>query len=145
MENKYYTPKIEEFHVGFEYEYRIKGEDWKNNESDEVACDLECDEITQIRLDLANSQIRVKYLDEQDIISFGAIIEWRSKIGGVTFNLPTTHRGDKATVGIYYTPQTSHLLLTLTNNYILDTTIFTGIVKNKSELKRLMDMLQINP
>ena len=28
MENKYYIPKIEEFHVGFEYE-RINGTAWE--------------------------------------------------------------------------------------------------------------------
>lgn len=29
MENKYYTPTIEEFHVGFEYE-------WNNSDEDDV-------------------------------------------------------------------------------------------------------------
>lgn len=32
MENKYYTPTIEEFHVGFEYEYRNTVRDSSGNQ-----------------------------------------------------------------------------------------------------------------
>ena len=33
MENKYYTPSIEEFHVGFECEYKeINSEEWEEDE-----------------------------------------------------------------------------------------------------------------
>lgn len=32
MENKYYTPSIEEFFVGFEYEAQIMSENYKNVE-----------------------------------------------------------------------------------------------------------------
>lgn len=63
MDNKYYTPSIEEFHVGFEYEWRNKDgfpdRHWRRG----IIKDG-----TQID-DLHNSiyELRVKYLDFSDL------------------------------------------------------------------------------
>jgi len=67
--SNYYTPKIEEFYVGFEYEFRhsdYKELGWKRYNTPEFNWERE-DAIT------ANSnmsQFRVKYLDQEDIESF---------------------------------------------------------------------------
>jgi len=70
MENKYYTPTIEEFHVGFEFEFRhsdYKEDGWKkfttpvfNMERED--CPFACQTL---------EEYRVKYLDREDIESLG--------------------------------------------------------------------------
>lgn len=73
MENKYYTPDISEFHVGFEYE-RMNGTDWEKAELTNVDCwgtmargyENEFEEI-----DSLIRSVRVKYLDKEDIESLG--------------------------------------------------------------------------
>jgi hypothetical protein len=65
MENKYYTPEIEEFHVGFEYEAKPKGSIhidympfiWRGNNS--------------LISEFTSATLRVKYLDREDIESLG--------------------------------------------------------------------------
>ena len=64
MESKYYTPSIEEFYVGFEYEVNYGENDWQK----------EClwakpEVVTLPYMNLEN--IRVKYLDKEDIESLG--------------------------------------------------------------------------
>jgi hypothetical protein len=63
--SKYYTPEIEEFHVGFEFEYRNIGGEWevRSYPVDSYV------HITQSLIDI--DCIRVKYLDREDIESFG--------------------------------------------------------------------------
>lgn len=61
MENRYYTPALEEFHIGFEYEQKIDQENWKYR-------------LIEGRYDLFDACMnisRVKYLDQSDIESFG--------------------------------------------------------------------------
>jgi hypothetical protein len=64
MKDKYYTPELEEFHIGFEYEWRNSEEDsWKKENSP-----------TRITVKDYKDQIhglRVKYLDKEDIESTG--------------------------------------------------------------------------
>ena len=74
MESKYYTPTIEEFHIGFECEWRRFEEDWhggKINSSIELydaAIEYEAGENQTY-------EYRVKYLDKEDIESLGFICE----------------------------------------------------------------------
>lgn len=79
MESKYYTPSIEEFHVGFEYEVFQKGQPYN--------ADYPLQEVTEpiwetykipdpfvgYRVDklLESCEVRVKYLDREDIESLG--------------------------------------------------------------------------
>lgn len=82
--NNYYTPKIEEFHIGFEYEmftpsFNPEGYRWKKMEFDcntfEYIIDTE--DGGERPFDMYNEGskelIRVKYLDREDIESFGFI------------------------------------------------------------------------
>jgi len=71
MEEKYYTPAIEEFHIGFECEF-LNGGIWKHvfiGEQDLVT-------LIHIIDSLKNGNIRVKYLDRRDMIALG----WIDKI-----------------------------------------------------------------
>jgi hypothetical protein len=83
MDNKYYTPKVEEFHVGFNYELLILD-------------DIQWWKETIVRKDnrfdcfddyLNEKRIRIKYLDKEDIESLGfkytgrTVIQWFSAIG----------------------------------------------------------------
>lgn len=86
MENKYYTPTIDEFHVGFEYElfrHPSYGLHSDCNESEmkwvvdddfsDTFCDYEVDSIGEVGCFLNDNRIRVKYLNKEDIESLGFI------------------------------------------------------------------------
>jgi hypothetical protein len=73
MENNlYYIPTIEEFHVGFEYEIKIK-DTWKlmNTSVSSFSAISDYDGTSYLEEDLINNDIRVKYLDQSDIESLG--------------------------------------------------------------------------
>jgi hypothetical protein len=63
MENKYYTPEIEEFHVGFECD--IQPENIESFQSHRWCAENYFD------LEASRFKVRVKYLDREDIESFG--------------------------------------------------------------------------
>lgn len=129
MENKYYTPEIEEFHVGFEFEfYDEDDKDWT---------------ITTIKnqIDLCNwtgleINIRVKYLDQEDIESLGFEEDYDDSEGNVWFRIyDTKYR-------LCLCEHTSHNIW-IVDDYeeSLDDTLFKGTIKNKSELKRELKMI----
>ena len=130
MANSYYTPTIEEFHVGFEYESEEmapcgsgthfvkdtieKPDDIKN------AFDFD---------DYCHTELRVKLLDREDIESLGwkysnVKSEYFSKNG---FDL-VLHKDN---------------FLTIYEDKGADEFSFRGTIKNKSELKKLMQQLSI--
>lgn len=72
--NKYYTPTIEEFHVGFEYELLGNSGNWyKNNFGD--ANGEYWNELSECYWDITHNKLRVKYLDQSDIESLGWELE----------------------------------------------------------------------
>ena len=66
MNEKYYTPKIKEFYVGFEYEWKCDGTqtDWTKSTCSILMNPLDVD-ARRI------NEYRVKYLDQEDIESLG--------------------------------------------------------------------------
>lgn len=145
MENMYYVPTIEEFHVGFEYEFKnLKGEFVK------YVCSV--DNISEIDAAIKLSktfetECRVKYLNEEDIESLGwRIVEnFKSENDGctyLTFERPHNRLYDKM-FRLKYTVETGALwifvLMDMSGRY----TGFKGTIKNKSELKILMKQLNI--
>ena len=133
-DNKYYYPDISEFHVNFEYEYRQD----IYNKWEEVACDLICDDLSTIRENIKNELIRVKYLDQEDIesLEFNKIDKdiYEKRIG--------TWRGldnQWLYIGVRRT-----LLITVgkESDFLNSKPVFTGYVKNKSELKKVLTMIQ---
>ena len=125
MNNKYYTPTIEEFHVGFEYEMNYKDNEW-SYEFTPYDFDLISDFIRE-------GKCRVKYLDLEDIKSLGFEYKWEERGTWslvkdeclVTFNPGYT----KGNVKISYLNRKGF--------------IFKGQIKNKSEFRRLLKQLGI--
>jgi hypothetical protein len=145
MQNKYYTPELEEFHFGFEYEYK-DGNHWRTCIADEITYQQTdfgnrseiyhmYPERNPFFIGLSNdinspyNRFRVKYLDKEDIESLGFV---KDRIGS-GFNK------DGCTIWLY------------DNNYIGITPTeihgeqpyFRGTIKNKSELKKLLKQLSI--
>ena len=86
--NKYYTPELEEFHVGFEYEYFTK--DWVGKDYTHTWVKLKFNQKEDYGNDLDNmvyfietEQVRVKYLDREDIESLGFDLDQCTKDGCV--------------------------------------------------------------
>ena len=147
MESKYYTPKIEEFHVGFEYEFmpletseNYKTYDFPKYPSNATYIKYDTkNSLEVIELFLKEKQIRVKFLDQKDIESLGFIMS----IDSPDFDL--FQLGKYPSYKCFF-----HVNLkgnrTEDFNCILkikDQICFKGTIRNKSELKKLMQMLNI--
>ncbi len=142
MNSKYYTPTIDEFHVEFEYERNIgsstEHEKWKKIDDFSNAYEYEDDPLYGVIKDLRCENIRVKYLDKEDIKTCG-------------FFKCNEHLGD-------YGPEELYLMTQNFNNVFLSNivgttcvemydnqgVIFKGNLKNKSELKKLIKQLGID-
>ena len=154
MENKYYSPKIEELHIGFECEID-QSEINKNFKWCEYVIGTDYETITIARAvsEVNKNGIRVKYLDRQDIESFGFKFDaTRSKVDG---NFVGSYENEKYYLD--YSPysysgefnSSVHLrvmkikdipITSYQSNYQF---IYDGIIKNKSELKKLLIQLEI--
>lgn len=168
--DEFYVPTIEEFHVGFEYE-RNDGSDWYNKvsnaydmmdvstmlnkqkeyemyESHPKNIDLtesERDEkLKEIRLqkNVYCKRIRVKYLDREDIEAEGF-----KKVGDQFDSIKTyfgVGTGDDKKLCVYLDEIDHSIDIWYRSNRGDLFTKFEGIVKNKSEFKKLLKMLRIN-
>lgn len=153
MEKSYYIPEIEEFHVGFEfeltnmsvgglvldfsedyieetslvpvYEKRVLSKEWINSYNPEGAL-----EYIDVMIDF--NRVRVKYLDEEDVIELGMEKVERGFVkylpDGTYFHL---YFRENRRVKIHH-QLTSGLY-----------PVFRGVVKNKSELKRVLKMIEV--
>ncbi|MBC7845566.1 MAG: hypothetical protein H7Y10_03640 [Flavobacterium sp.] len=154
MENKYYTPTIEEFHVGFECEHKTQeliakaigkiidikflfGEDIKIPENDlfeHHIFDGRNLQIYSLNPHLLKD-FRVKYLDREDIESLG-------------WELRTDENRDlhipEYTIERFYLKDLADVFFTIYDDSAVDEYVFRGKIKNKSELKKLMMQLEIN-
>lgn len=73
-DNKYYTPSIEEFHVGFEFEYNPEPEGlnfWGEYQIHSTSDFKPVKDGNTIEQDLKKNLFRVKYLSKEDIESLG--------------------------------------------------------------------------
>tara|TARA_R110000868_G_scaffold14173_3_gene66100 strand:- start:2350 stop:2757 length:408 start_codon:yes stop_codon:yes gene_type:complete len=130
INSKYYTPEIEEFHVGFEYEI-TNGYEWvKKIFSKE---DLKSFLYEQLENGINQQHIRVKYLDKEDIESLG----WSDYIPPQEYN----HVWKKGNfwISVWFNNEIPKVRITFKNLFFL----FDGNIKNKSELKKLMQQLEI--
>lgn len=136
MENKYYTPKIEEFHVGFEYEFMHPDDEnkiWEKYSSPEFNHELENFCLSKYDRD----HFRVKNLDRQDIESLGF------KFQPVSFDTSwmdfTFYVDDESNYKLNFRQQDN--IVNVYDNE--DVSIFIGTIKNKSELIKVVEMLGI--
>ena len=167
---KYYTPTVDEFHVGFEYEVKydfdrdkndidlfsgkhklkvIESNKWEErvfSEFDTVnPCTWEHTLINYSHMidDFSESLIRVKYLDKEDIESLGfkhignAVDIWYAIEGRFEIGSWTSRR-----IQIHYGREDNRMYISAEDPPD-DHKIFEGIIKNKSELIKLMKQLNI--
>ena len=140
MKNKYYTPDISEFYVGFEYEEC----GWLYNPSRpdnifkqkifNVEDYIEVDGEYFLSSYLKEKAIRVKYLDKEDIESLGWKETVHNKVKCFELGFYKLFWFNQPFISI-------ECILNCTSN---TTQIFRGTIKNKSELKKLLKQLGIN-
>ena len=137
MKNKYYRPEIEEFHIGFEYEIwetHSKLYDRNIDDSKWVSKKYDTKSIGFDKLSCRLLDVRVKYLDKEDIESLGWIDGETRGLSGFLFN-PNTDDDYQ----MYYQFDNQ---FTMIYNFQAQV-VFQGFIKNKSELKRIMKQLDI--
>ena len=138
-DNKYYTPTIEEFHVGFEYEENsITGISWVKRNLTSKIIEHEINHF-------GTNKYRVKYLDKEDIESLINNIESISEFHGDTIEVKFKSKNERednlTSVIILYNTKSKWMLISQNlANYI---NRFAGYIKNKSELKVLLKQLDI--
>ena len=142
MNNKYYTPEVEEFRVGFEYEY-FENDIWTSYILDEPY-------INALWNQTCMGKVRVKYLDEKDIEDLG-FINWT-----VEWSDPARYYFTKSLLDGYESIKKGIQLFFIFGSYdrdhitiynIIDEVkqiLFDGVVKNKFELKVLLKQLNIS-
>lgn len=156
VNSKYYTPTIDEFYVGFEYEIRFNDVDniWDKEVFTHDSHDPDYNPYFYIMKWIDNS-VRVKYLDKTDIESLG-FIDCTPKNNKKSDYYENRILFKKVWPDIEY-PLDSFDFYYLDYNYntgfiTIDNggsyddrdVYFQGTVKNKSELIKLLKMLGIN-
>jgi len=145
---EHYTPTIEEFHEGFEYEYFDGGatmsgvNEWRSSVFDlrTAGC---FDDGFMIEWYIDKQYCRVKSLDHDDIVSLGFDLESQFSDGANTKNYETIYVRNENVVR-YRISLTSHGHLSISGWFHdnpkqpITKTLFRGYVKNKSELVRLL-------
>ena len=144
MNCKYYTPEIEEFHIGFEYMYldpdfqgQADGNEWKSEIFDTPEFQTIIDNWRFYK------DYRVKYLDSEDVKSFGF---YNEKDVYSTYNKRFVHERDERThyrLGLNDDNCSIFISIVNSNTNKELAIIFTGKIKNKSELKKLLIQLNI--
>lgn len=140
--NKYYTPEIEEFFVGFEYEFNYpigkKDEkEWKKEVYDKRKWFHDNSGISYEWL-IKEGDIRVKYLDSIDIQDLG--FELLHNDGdALEFNIVDKY---DEIIYLWFDYETHNIDIYVGDGYDKNY-LFQGTVKNKSELKRLLKQIGI--
>ena len=164
MENtKYYTPEIEEFCVGFEYEQKVKF-GWYNSIFGELNGEYigEYDnELSECYWEIRHNNIRVKYLDKTDIESFGFIniLTTGTQRFKKYVNLKQLEDGEwfdyYLFLSLRYFDNTPHITIKKidihtyeeeieVNDNVKTEYLFQGYVKNKHEFSKILKQLGID-
>ena len=147
MESKYYTPSLEEFHVGFEYEIDNTWGEYKK---------VVFEDFRGISVGSGNDRVpfdhkaRVKYLDKEDIESLGfefnneASREWVGNEGsGKECFWYFSKNGVGRSWTIKWDKNRNTLIFDMIHHMRSPKRIFEGRIKNKSELKRVLKQVGI--
>lgn len=144
--NKYYTPTLKEFNIGFEYEiHALPGDEWVNVKLTKDNFYLNMDRVLN-HID----QCRVKYLDQSDIESLG----WKFENTKNSFFTKKNLNTYKIVKESGFNTGTTYTLEQLDNNlYLIKSETYSSygsevcqmsfIIFNKSELIKLMQQLNI--
>ena len=153
LDNKFYTPELEEFHVGFRYEGRYAK--YANINFDEGKCTVgEWSEWTPTQYGNLDwnlyTEQRVKYLDREDIEELGWLYDGRTT--ELWFTIPDTfvqpfnllYRAFKLSYNIN---DNRCMIIGYEWATYKDSnegeTLFFGRIKNYNELKTLMKQIEI--
>ena len=142
-DSKYYTPEIEEFYTGFEFEYYYKS-DWHKHDLDgSPIVHHELDEFKDDLMKLAHAICRVKFLDREDIESCKweftgkGVVNWYKIKGDFKIGTWTAYEAI-----MIHDPSCNWVKI-----HVIDrgdeVDVFQGTIKNKSELKKILKMLGI--
>jgi hypothetical protein len=145
MNDKYYTPNIDEFHVGFEFEFNGSDCNWNRTGFEKQVILPTKDEYFDLftlgwvqRIyykpdDPLENWIRVKYLDKSDIedLGFNSNLELKQHYYKDKYEI--AYREDSHYTQVWYDPKLKGAML-----------IFDGYIKNISELKVLLKQLGID-
>jgi len=138
---KYYTPTIEEFHVGFEYEEAL-GDKFNfvktvyGNDRDVPLLDSDESLLLSVEAELNVNLIRVKYLDREDIESLFKDYYCFKFVNDTDFEFIISGV-------LYYGLFTKHDSMISFYEDGWESCVFRGAIKNKSELNKLMKQLGI--
>lgn len=156
---KYYTPEIEEFYIGFEFEEEFNNSNWTkmvkpigdNYEWVKLTLDTS-HSISRITSKIKKAKIRVKYLDEQDILDLGFTKDKKYYEAGIIghneFIRVDGNNNNIVKIQTYwrYSKNEREDLIRVFKgtkyNYPYSE-IFRGKIKNKTEFKKLLKMLDI--
>lgn len=151
--NKYYTPSLEEFYIGFEYE-QYNYDDKKFYSDTIVDCDFMSSDLkytsdngfTTIIEEIKKEYIRVKYLDKEDIESLGFTQSLMHKYIFIS-NEYKPYYNNSYKIGINYDINTHIIsIFIIFDEYTRNPTkdiICSLLIKNKSELIKLLKQLNI--
>ena len=152
MKNKkYYTPEIEEFHVGFEFEYANISSYGNSTDIDKNTMWLkhtleyfdncyttEHGDHEAYSPELMGVEcMRVKYLDRKDIEELGYTVEKDTEYTGYYHYSKDSNLSSEASLSFEFIPEEDN-----GQNIEIFNTYFK--IKNKSELKTLLKQLGIN-
>lgn len=132
--DKYYVPDSSEFYVGFEFEI-FKDDKW-------MTTNFNIDDIIPVfaRINdktIISDKIRVKYLSKEDIESLGF-----NQISDDCFNMSNINYRGLINCDLRILIRKTALIYLIEPDEISHT-LFTGNIKNKSELKKLLKQLEI--
>lgn len=144
MESKYYTPSLEEFGFGFEYEHRnfydepfeVKKFDLKDAYNLKSSYYSFVNGFIKDNKNIYPEQFRVKYLDKKDVESLGFVFDEK-------YSFENVLSFDKDNLWLQLTNIQGVTRLAIKDT-LSDIFLFIGIIKNISELKVLLKQLGIN-
>ncbi len=158
---KYYTPTLEEFCVGFEYEVlqkapkkdpfvfvmqpELEEDTWFKQKYPDPFLGYRIDKIFKTYV------VRVKYLDKKDIKSFNFTetkslgdLNWRFVVQGYNKRVHEEDGYRYWNLYLNYYPDLKTLKIKADTSDGEHSTFFNGVIKNKFELKKLLTQLNIN-
>lgn len=162
MENKYYIPEIEDLHVGLEIEVVTSTVDTIEFLKEDGSSELVQGEklvfwaaktvspfydgyysstigIADAIIKLQDIEVRVKYLDQENIESLGWQYFMTNEEQIVYTKFVSIKRGD-FNAYLHHVPYTNWVLIYL-EDVVENHTLFAGEIKNKSELSKLIKQL----
>ena len=149
MEPKYYVPEISEFCIGFEFEiFECSGESeafssWQEHYIKSPNSNGWIWTWERLNEKIKTEELRVKYLDSSDIEELGftykgkTIDVWFEKEGNFDMGTWTSYKCQ-----LHYGLHDNRLFIDMIDMGD-EVRVFNGIVKNKSELKKVLNMLNI--